>query len=143
MKKTSSIMYLLGRIFEILEIVVSVFGIFIGFVAATRSEEIYQKIVESGASTDITGPAQVKEVGLGMLVTCILAIVIGIVVLTLLARAKNAVEEGKPARKLHIAMIVFGLCTNLFILLGGAFALGASEAVQANPPEEPEQPKQE
>lgn len=142
MKKASSIMYLLGRIFEIFEIVASAFMVFVGIVAATRSEEVYQNIIEAG-TTDITGPAQVKQVGISLLVGAVVAIVVGVVVLTLLAYAKRAVEEGKPAKKLHVAMIVFGVCTNLFILLGGAFALGASEAIQSNPHEEPEQPKQE
>ena len=129
MKKASSIMYLLGRIFEIVEVVVSAFMVFVGIVAATRSEEIYQKILESGATTDISGPAQVKEVGIGIVVCAVVAIVFGVVVLTLLAYAKHAVEEAKEARKLHIAMIVFGVCTNLFILLGGAFALGAEQTI--------------
>ena len=140
MKKASSVMYLLGRIFEILEIIFSAFGAFIGFVAAQNSELVYQKIVESGANTDITSAAQVKEVGIGMIISCAIAIVLGVVVLTLLARAKFAVEESKPAKKLHISLIVLGVFTNLFILLGGAFALGAGEVAQA---QQPEQPKEE
>jgi len=135
-------MYLLGRIFEIVEVVGSAFMLFVGIVAASRSEEIYQKIVEAG-STDITGPEQVKQIGIGIVVCAVVAIVLGVVVLTLLAYAKRAVEEAKEARKLHIAMIVFGLCTNLFILLGGAFALGAGEVAQAKQAQEPTEPKQE
>ena len=139
MKKASGVMYLLGKIFEIIEIIFSAFAAFIGAVAIARKEEVFQKIVESG-NTDITSVEQVQQVGITLLVCGIVAIIFGVVVLTLLAHARRAVEEAKPANKLHISMIVLGVFTNLFVLLGGAFALGAGEVAQA---QQPEQPKEE
>ena len=135
MKKASGVMYLLGKIFEIIEIIFSAFVALIGAVAIARKEEVFQKIVESG-NTDITSVEQVQQVGITLLVSGIVAIILGVVVLTLLAHARRAVEEAKPANKLHISMIVLGVFTNLFILLGGAFALGVAT-------EKPEQPQQE
>ena len=139
MKKASSIMYLLGRIFEILEVIFSAFAGFIGIVAIANKEEVFQKIVEAG-NTEITSVEQVQQVGVGLLVSGLVAIVLGAVVLTLLARAKNYVEDGKEAKKLHIAMIVLGIFTNIFITLGGAFALGVATE---KPADEPAEPKQE
>ena len=132
MKKASKIMYLLGKIFTIIGLVGDALGIAFGGISIAHNEEIFQKLVESGTQGDIQNAAQVKELGLTIIVACIFSIILAVVILALIENARKAVYENRPAKKLHIWLIVLGALNSLFILLGGAFALAALSEEQPN-----------
>lgn len=125
MKKASKTMYLIGRIFNVIEIVLCVIFIIVGALLAakvfpTESEEEAVALMASGIT---------------LIVFFAIILILSVVVLIMLNKAYKGLDtvEKKP----HIVMIVLGaISTNAFLILGGIFALVASSQANNQAPQE-------
>lgn len=135
MKKASGIMYLIGRIFSIIGIVGGLVALSFGIYFVANSSEVLQMINDLNITTNIDTIAEVQGCGVGMIIGGIFAVAYEAVVVYLISKAKQAVEQDKQANKLHIALIVLGALNNfnIFVLLGGVFGLCSTSN---QPPEE-------
>lgn len=147
MKKASKVMYIIGKIFAILDLVGGICGVFAGAAVTARPELAYKLLQQYNLTEGIAGPEDLKQKAIVVVFSCLFAIVIAVVVLSLINKAIECVETGKKNNKLHIAMIVLGVFSDLFVLLGGAFALGVGETpakteTQEKVEEKPEEKKE-
>ena len=124
MKSATKTMYTIGRIFTILEAVFSCFMVVLGIVAIAANQEVFRQAMADGYSK-FESPEAVRAFGIAMLVCAFIAFVVQVVVLLLAKRARKAVEENEKDTKPHIIMIVIGVFSNVFYILGGAFGLAA------------------
>lgn len=113
MKRASQIMYLIARIFNIIEVVAFLAMVIVGIVllanSGTAPEEAKAAAIASGATLLAVGA---------------IFLIIAVIVLILLYKAYNAVTGDTHEKKPHIIMIVLGAFSeNVFLLLGGIFGL--------------------
>ena len=126
MKSATKTMYTIGRIFTLFEVVGSAIMAILGIVAMAASEEVYREAVADGY-TKFENPAAVKAFGIAMLVCALITLIVQIVVLVLAKNARKAVEENEKDTKPHIVMIVIGVFSNIFYILGGAFGIASAD----------------
>lgn len=111
MKFASKVMYLIGRIFNIIELVCGIIFIVFG---------VLNMVGVIGAE-DKTAQA---ALGITYLVIGIIITVIALIVLGLSKKASKALNNNIVENKPHIIMIVIGvLSENVFYILGGIFGL--------------------
>lgn len=122
MKEASKVLYVVGKVFNIIAIVAQALGILGGYYASTNSQILYDKLVEAGVS-EIPVPEGIKHAGFVVLSSCIFGLALAIVMIVFATKAKKAVDENRKANKLHITMIVLGAFENIFYLLAGIFGI--------------------
>ena len=115
MKNASQIMYKIGKIINI--VVIVIFAIL-----------IVVNIVTLGAAAAVDGDVEAKAVAIGAavggMVTSIIFLALAIVALVVANKAINAIGDGQENRKPHIICIVMGaISENPFYILGGIFGL--------------------
>ena len=138
MKEASRILYIIGRVFNIISLVCQALGIVGGFYAAGNSTWLYNELVAAGVE-NVPPVQEIYQASVSVVFGCVIGLGIAIAIHILVSKAIKAVEENKPNKKLHIAMIVLGAMDNLFCLLGGVFALSAIKNISQT--QEPEQQK--
>ena len=129
MKSATKTMYLIGKIFTIIEAIGSCIAAVLGVVAIAANKEVYRQAIADGYSK-FESPAQVREFGIALLVGALVVFIIQLVVLALAKRARKATEKDEKDTKPHVVMIVIGVFSNVFYLLGGVFgviAIGDTE----------------
>ena len=120
MGKASKIMYTIGRIFNIVGIVISAIVLLLGMIFTIIGG------VENAADDNT---AALLASGLSMLVSGIICLAIEIVVFVLASKASKALENNTTENKPHIIMIVVGAVgSDIFYLLGGIFGLVAENS---------------
>ncbi|MBP5651114.1 MAG: hypothetical protein J6X00_00365 [Clostridia bacterium] len=122
MKSATKTMYLIGKIFTIIEMVCAAICSIFAIIAISASQDVYNQAISDGYST-FESPAHVKAVGITMLVVMLLVIAVQIVVLVLAKRARKSIEKDEKNTTPHIVMIVVGVFSNIFYLLGGVFGV--------------------
>ena len=117
MGKTSKIMYTIGRIFNIVELVCTALMIVAGIIlTALHGNLVSDEMPEEAA----------LGTGLGILIAGIVAFIIVLVVYLLATKAQKSIGNGTTERAPHIMMIVVGaIGGDIFYLLGGIFGLVA------------------
>jgi len=115
MKHASRIMYIIARIFNILEIVLfAVLLVVLGIVPLVAGL--------GAAGGDADAQAAAIAAGVTMIVTFGILLIIAIVVGILLMKAYKSLDTAEKGK--HILMIVLGvLSSNIFLLLGGIFGV--------------------
>ncbi len=121
MKEASKIMYVIGKVFNIIGIFLYGILIALGIIVRQFAKEIYERITPGATYTE----ADVKIVGTVFMIIGIVAIVITIIVLILAAYARRKLNNNQRDLAPHIIMIVIGVFGSLFYLLGGVFGLVA------------------
>lgn len=130
MKKASSVMYTIGNVFNIIEVVVYAILIVVMVVGMGHLGEILQKLQEQGI-TDITTEEQLKALMLLLVGLSIFAIVVKAIILVVVCYAKKALRTDQRSFGIHIAVLVLSiLCGGLFYLLGSIFGLVATNQIK-------------
>ena len=120
MAKASQVMYLIGKIINIIEIVCAALLLLAGAICVSMPEEFIGKIDK------ITTAEEAKAFGVTIIVIAVIMLIVSIVVLALANKAKKAVAKGSKQNAPHIIMIVIGVIGgDIFYLLGGVFGLVA------------------
>ena len=127
MKEASGIMYTIGKVFSVIEIVLSSMLLLAGILCRVFAEEIYRE--QSGRSFTL---ADVKAVSVGLIIAASISLVIVFVVLMLANNAKAKLKNNKKDLAPHIIMIVIGVFGDIFYLLGGVFGIVAETSVNQN-----------
>ena len=122
-------MYLIGKIFTIIEAIGCCIASILGIVAIVAKDDVYKQAIADGYS-DFKSPEHVRALGVTLLVGALVALVIQIVVLILAKRANKAIEKDDKNNKPHIVMIVIGVFSNIFYLLGGVFGVISADEAQ-------------
>ena len=120
-------MFTIGKVFNIISIVLSAIFILIGIFYAAAGGLV-------GGVFDLAEVEGVAEEAVPMIITLIgvFFIVFGLILLGLniaaiivLSTARASIEEGSMDTKPHVLTIVFGAFTNTFYILAGIFGLVA------------------
>ena len=121
MKEASKIMYVIGKVFNIIGIFL--YGILIAFGIIVRqfAKEIYERRTPGATYTE----ADVRIVGTTLMVIGIVAIIITLIILILASVAKSKLDNNRKDIAPHVLMIVIGVFGDLFYLLGGIFGIVA------------------
>ena len=139
MKNASSIMYKIGKIFNIVEIVLTGLCIICGIIIACAAKPIAESAAENPELLESIGKLSNQPIASGDVQTVVFAVVLGwglglliggifglgveIAALIVLGKQRNKIDEGSLAVAPHVFMIVFGAFTNVFYILSGIFGL--------------------
>ena len=122
MNKSTKIMFLIGLICNILEIITLVVGIFALAIAVGASDEIFARLPAS-VQDQFQNAAGFKQWCVTGCVSCVFAVLISVAVLVLSRYAKKAQEKGNTTIVWPILMIVLGALNNIFYLVAGILCL--------------------
>lgn len=118
MGSASKILYTVGKVVNIIEIVMTSLMLLLGLVVMIFGETVAANIEAlSGMLTMASGT--------GFTIGGAVALVISIVTLVLANNATRALDNGVKENAPHIVMIVVGVLGDIFYLLGGIFGLVA------------------
>lgn len=118
MKNASKVMYLIGKIINIIEIVVASLLLASAIFVIGAPDQFVGKVDK------ITTVEEAKALGITLLVIAIVILIVSIVILVLANKAKKSLDNGATDNKPHIVMIVIGvLGGDIFYLLGGVFGV--------------------
>ncbi len=121
MKSASKIMYVIGRVFNIIALVCAVIGIVIGAIAMSMPAKIADQ------SNGAIEAAQAHAVGLGIVIGAAISFVVYLVLILLATKASKSLDNGKKDTAPHVLMIIVGIFGDIFYLLGGIFGLIAED----------------
>lgn len=122
MKKAAKIMYTIGKIFNIIEIVCLILAAGLMIVGITCSDQIFQIMQEHNVKGFDTA-AQVQTSCIEGLVASVICLLISIAVLILAVKARKSIDNKSTSIAPHVIMIVIGVFGDIFYLLGGVFGL--------------------
>lgn len=118
MKTTSKIFYTIGKIFNIIGIVVTALCLIGGIVVLALAPQISAN-VDGEYST-----LAIRTLGIGLIIGCAIGLAIEIVVLCVANYASKALENGKRDNVPHITIIVIGVIAgDIFYLIAGICGL--------------------
>lgn len=130
MSKANRIMYLIGLIFNVLEIVTLLVGTFALALAIGASDELFSKLPED-VKAKFADVAAFKAWLTTGCVSCVFGMLISIAVLVISRIAKKAQETGVHAKGWSIVILILGVFNNLFYFVAGI--LGLVEQPEAKP----------
>ncbi len=123
MKQASQVLYTIGRIFNIIGIVVTTLCLILPIMMMSIPEELakQQKAIDGNQLS----AEQIRVLGIGVLVGLIIAIIVLVVVLCLAIYASKKLKNETKDTAPHIIMIVIGIFGSLLYLIGGVLGLAA------------------
>ncbi len=125
MKTASKVMYTIGRIFNIIALIIALLILILGIVCASSSD-FQQKLIE--ASEDVADLTAAKAYGITLIIVGAIMMVIYSVLCALASHASKALNNSKKENAPHIIMIIIGVFGDIFYLLGGIFGLIAENS---------------
>jgi len=123
MKVASKIMYTIGKVINIIEIILHMIIITAGILIINLAEKIF----ESQSNPNKYSVDEIRNAGTLLLVIGIVFLIVAIVILVLASIAQSKLYNNKKDNAPHIVMIVIGVFGDIFYLLGGVFGLVAEE----------------
>ncbi len=123
MKVASKIMYTIGKVINIIEIILHMIIITAGILIINLAEKIF----ESQSNPNKYSVDEIRNAGTLLLVIGIVFLIVAIVILVLASIAQSKLDNNKKDNAPHIVMIVIGVFGDIFYLLGGVFGLVAEE----------------
>lgn len=117
MRNATNVMYKIGKVFNIIGVVLSAILIIAGIVVIAGVDIV---VSESASEQDA---ALLVAAGAIYLVIGIIELVVQIISLVLVGKAKAELDGGNGSKKMQIVMIVFGAIGCIFYLLGGIFGI--------------------
>lgn len=121
MKNASSIMYTIGKVFNIIGLFLYAGLMALGIVARALAKDIYERRTPGATYTE----ADVRIVGTVLMVIGIVMIFVSLVVLIIASIAKSKLKNNNRDIAPHVVMIVIGIFGDIFYLLGGVFGVVA------------------
>lgn len=115
-------MYTIGRIFNIIALIIALLILILGIVCAA-SPNFQEKLIES--SEDVADLTAAKAYGITLIIIGAVMIVIYSVLCAFASHASKALNNTKKENAPHIIMIIIGIFGDIFYLLGGIFGLVA------------------
>ena len=133
MKKNSSLMYQIGRVINIIVLVISVLVLASGVLFMIFATEISQGLKD--LFRDIVDPKVVGLWGLGSVIIHLFVLVLSIVLLVLSNKAIKGLEADDTNTSPHVLMIIFGVFSisalyGIFYIIGGVFGLVENNNIQ-------------
>ncbi|MBQ8468151.1 MAG: hypothetical protein IJ542_00135 [Clostridia bacterium] len=122
MKSASGVLYTIGRIFNVIEIIFAAIATVFAALIMANPSAIYDQLVSEG-NNHFSSAVEIETVGITMLVLAILTLVVSIIIYILAKRAQRSLKADEKNSKPHIVMLVIGVFGDLFYLLGGVFGL--------------------
>ena len=123
MKQASQVLYTIGKVFNIIGIVVTSLLLILPIIMIAMPQELYNQQV--ALDTNKLSVEQIKALGVGLLIGLIIAIVVLVVVLCLANYASKKLKNDTKDTAPHIIMIVIGVFGSLLYLIGGILGLAA------------------
>lgn len=124
MNQSTKIMFLIGLIFNILEIVALVVGIFVCAIATGASEQIYQELVNRGVEY-FKNSQEVLNFCVSGVVACVFALMLSVAILVIAMLSQKRQRENSKGKALPITLIV--LCalnlSHVFYIVAGILCL--------------------
>ena len=121
MKKAAIILNRIGKVFSVINFVVSAGLVAIGILCFVSPETIDKIIIESGEQL----PTGLTITGLGVaaIFLAVYTVVLEAITFCLAGKCNARLINGGKVKGLLVAVLVLGIFTNLFYLLGGIFGL--------------------
>lgn len=130
MKNASKTMYTIGRVVNIIEIILCALMFIPGIILIAGADLI------ADGGEDAADAAAIRGVGIGLLIGFGIALLVLIIVIILATRASKALNNDKTERAPHIVMIIIGVFGDVLYTLGGIFGLIAENANEEPVPAE-------
>jgi len=121
MSNASKIMYTIGKVINVIEIIATALALLFGVLVLIFGESVIPDMTMLGELTAMTA-------GTGLTVGGVIALVLSVVTLILANNATRALENGRADNAPHIIMIVIGVLGDVFYLLGGIFGIVAENS---------------
>ena len=125
MKDASRILYTIGKIFNIIGLVVSLLCLILPIMILANSQLFFDQ-QKASAGNRMT-LAQIQVLGVILLVVLIIGIVFEIVALLLAIHASKKLNNNTKEVAPHVIMIIVGILCSIFYLIGGILGLVAEE----------------
>ena len=130
MKSASRVMYIIGKVFNIIEMVLTPFIVVLGALCIAYKSEVFNKLVEEHLTT-LTSAEQVKYLGISLIIFGVVSFIISIVVFLLAKKASRSLENGDKSTTPHVIMLIIGIFGDVFYFLAGLFCvLSINETIQ-------------
>ena len=129
MKSASKVFYMIGFVFNIIAIIFG--GLLLAFsIMGLTDHELFLKIVAELNR----GEKLVHDTLILMIVLLSIELVLDILFLIIILKAKKDLNEGNGKLSTHVVLLIAGiLASNLFYLLGGIFGLVAASTDRVLP----------
>ena len=129
MKSASKVFYMIGFVFNIIAIIFG--GLLLAFsIMGLTDHELFLKIVAELNR----GEQLVHDTLILMIVLLSIELVLDILFLIIILKAKKDLNEGNGKLSTHVVLLIAGiLASNLFYLLGGIFGLVAASTDRVLP----------
>ena len=129
MKSASKVFYMIGFVFNIIAIIFG--GLLLAFsIMGLTDHELFLKIVAELNR----GEQLVHDTLILMIVLLSIELVLDVLFLIIILRAKKDLNEGNGKLSTHVVLLIAGiLASNLFYLLGGIFGLVAASTDRVLP----------
>ena len=121
MGKASKSLYLVGKVINVVELVLAALAMVLGLIVMTTDSGAAQTALTG--VTDVMTRMGISLSGMGVFVGSTIMLVASIVTLALAIWAGRAIDNGRVDITPHVVMIVVGVFGNVFYLLGGVFGL--------------------
>ena len=132
MGKATKMLYTVGKVFNIIEIILSVLGLTAGILAVVFNNDIGESLLAGGLNM-INSVDGIRFTGWGLIVSSAIMLLVSSVVLALATRAYDSINNGRVDITPHVVMIVVGVFGNIFYLIGGVMGIFDESAVTGRP----------
>ncbi|MBR1867982.1 MAG: hypothetical protein IJ800_05330 [Clostridia bacterium] len=132
MGKATKMLYTVGKVFNIIEIILSVLGLTAGILAVVFNNDIGERLLAGGLNM-INSVDGIRFTGWGLIVSSAIMLLVSSVVLALATRAYDSINNGRVDITPHVVMIVVGVFGNIFYLIGGVMGIFDESAVTGRP----------
>lgn len=128
MKQVSKVMYTIGKVINILELIFSVLMLVCGICFVAMRDQLAGKFTEISR---LNTPDEVAAVGITMIVLAVITFVVALLIYIFARKATKALNENSKNTTSHTIMLVIGIFGDVFYFLGGLFGiLGINENTQ-------------
>ena len=122
MKAASKVFYTIGRVFNVINIIVTILAIIFGGLVFGLSDQLFAQLAGDGVE-GIGAAGDVRLFGVMIMIGAAIGLVVTIVVFILACNASRKLDNDTQENGPHIVMIVIGIFGDVFYLLGGIFGL--------------------
>ncbi len=130
MKSVSKTMYTIGKVFNVIEMVLTPLFVVMGALFIAFKTEVYNKLVEEHLTT-LTSAEQVKYLGISFIIFGVVAFVLSLIFFLLAKKATTALQNDSKDTVPHVVMLVIGIFGDIFYFLAGLFGiLSVNEEIQ-------------